>query len=52
VRLQQRGTTATHIVYSSVSKFDAFFTNFLEVALTPSHYERILQNSENLEDVL
>jgi hypothetical protein len=42
LRLQQQGTTATHIVYGSVSKFDTFFTTFLEVALTHSHFEKLL----------
>jgi len=50
--LHQQGTTATHVVYGCVSKFQAFFEVFTEMALDPASHQRFLSKSESKEDVL
>jgi len=51
IRLQQQGTTATHIVFSSVSRFDAFVATFVNVALEPALYSKVVTRDENADDV-
>jgi hypothetical protein len=42
VRLNQQGTTATHIVFSSVSRFDSFVQSFVKFTLEPALHEQVL----------
>jgi hypothetical protein len=44
--LMQQGTTATHVVFSNVSKFSSFIDVFLQCALEPACHERICSKTE------
>ena len=50
-KLTQQGTTATHIVYSNLSKFDNLVLALLGISLTNSMNQKAFADSETPEDV-
>ena len=50
-KLTQQGTTATHIVYSNLSKFDNLVQKLLEISLKRSANSKAFTDSETSDDI-